>query len=64
MDGAKAMAISPDGASVYVASIADNAIVHFDRAAGGGLSGATCIQDTGGSAGCGTSTQGLEDARG
>ena len=64
MDGAKAMAISPDGASVYVASIADNAIVHFDRAAGGGLSGATCIQDTGGSAGCGASTQGLEDARG
>ena len=64
MDGAKAMAISPDGASVYIASIADNTIVHFDRAPGGGLSGASCIEDTGGTEGCGTNTQGLEDARG
>ena len=63
LNGAKAMAISPDGESVYVASISDNAIVHLDRAQSGALSAGSCIEDIGGTAGCATSTQGLEDAR-
>ena len=65
LNGAKGMAISPDGANVYVSSITDNAIVTFDRAADGALSNPRCIEDAGGSAGCGpgNATQGLQDAR-
>jgi DNA-binding beta-propeller fold protein YncE len=65
LNGAKGMAISPDGANVYVSSITDNAIVTFDRAADGALSNPRCIEDVGGTAGCGpgNTTQGLEDAR-
>ncbi len=65
LNGAKGMAISPDGANVYVASISDNAIVTFERAPDGALSNQSCIEDIGGTAGCGpaNTAQGLEDAR-
>ncbi|HKH42784.1 MAG TPA: hypothetical protein VKA41_13130 [Solirubrobacterales bacterium] len=65
LNGAKGMAISPDGANVYISAISDNAIVTFDRAPDGSLSNPSCIEDVGGTAGCGpgNTTQGLEDAR-
>jgi DNA-binding beta-propeller fold protein YncE len=65
LNGAKGMAISPDGANVYISSISDNAIVTFDRVPDGSLSNPSCLEDVGGSAGCGpgNTTQGLEDAR-
>lgn len=49
--GARGVAISPDGANVYVSSVDSNAIAIFDRGAGGALnqrsgSGA-CISETG-----------------
>ena len=65
LNGAKGMAISPDGANVYIASISDNAIVTFERGPDGALSNPSCIEDIGGTAGCGpaNTAQGLEDAR-
>jgi sugar lactone lactonase YvrE/subtilisin-like proprotein convertase family protein len=61
---AKAVAISPDGRSVYVASSADSAVVRFDRnPTTGALSGAGCIDDVG-DADCGTTQQGLSFADG
>jgi DNA-binding beta-propeller fold protein YncE len=45
LDGADGVVVSPDGASVYVASQDDNAIVRFNRAPGGALTPAGCIED-------------------
>jgi DNA-binding beta-propeller fold protein YncE len=45
LDGADGVAVSPDGASVYVASQDDNAIVRFNRAADGTLTPAGCVED-------------------
>ena len=64
LNGAKAIAISPDGANVYVASITDNSIVSVDRAPDGTLSNPSCIKDLGGPQACADSAEGLEDARG
>jgi Bacterial Ig domain len=65
LNGAKGLAVSPNGANVYISSIADNAIVSFDRDASGVLSNPSCIEDVGGTAGCGSgnTAQGLQDAR-
>jgi DNA-binding beta-propeller fold protein YncE len=65
LDAAFAVAVSPDGTSVYVPSRGDSAIARFDRnPATGALSGQGCISDVGDPAGCGTTEQGLESARG
>ena len=61
--GAFAVAVSPDGASVYAVSSADDAIVRFDRAADGALSDPSCVADVGDVAGCGTVAQGLNSPR-
>ena len=62
---AQDVAVSTDGASVYVVSFVDDAIVRFDRnTATGALTGQGCIADIGSLAGCGTGQQGLNGARG
>jgi DNA-binding beta-propeller fold protein YncE len=61
--GAADVTVSPDGASVYAVSQADDAIVRFDRAAGGALSNPGCIADVGDAAGCGATAQGLSSGR-
>ena len=58
LDAADALEVSPDGASVYAASRNDDAVVAFDRVAGGGLSSGACIGDSG-TAACPSTTQGL-----
>ena len=62
LDGARGVAVSPDGKSVYVASSADSAIVRFNRnRVTGALSNPSCIKDA--AAGeCGASAQGLDGA--
>ena len=58
--GAFSVAVSPDGASVYVASIGSSAVVRFNRGADGALTPAGCIENTGGSVcGAGNQTAGL-----
>lgn len=62
LHGANGVAVSADGASVYVASTTDGAIVRFNRDPGtGALSGGACIQDVG-LTDCPTTQQGLEYA--
>jgi DNA-binding beta-propeller fold protein YncE len=51
LDGAVAVAVSPNGESVYVASKGGNSISGFDRATNGSLSNGGCIADAGAS-GC------------
>ncbi len=65
LNSAWAVATSPDGRSVYAASLGDNAIVRFDRnTTTGALTPAGCIEDndTGPDA-CAASTDGLVGAR-
>jgi DNA-binding beta-propeller fold protein YncE len=64
LNGAASIAVSPDGASVYVASADDEAIVRFDRAPSGALSNASCIEDPPMDAGCASTAQGLNSAHG
>jgi DNA-binding beta-propeller fold protein YncE len=64
LNGAKSIAMSPNGANIYIGSIADHAVVRFDRASNGTLSNPSCIADPPDAAGCGATAQGLEDARG
>ena len=52
LDSATGVAVSPDGASVYVV-VGRSAIVRFDRAASGALSNPSCIADTDDADGCG-----------
>lgn len=51
MDGARDVAVSPDGKSVYVVSDNDNSISQFDAGANGALTFAGCIASAGAS-GC------------
>ena len=69
LNGAINTAVSPDGASVYVAGQADDAIVRFDRAAAGALSNPSCIEDVEANGACDDAgpageTQGLNDVVG
>jgi DNA-binding beta-propeller fold protein YncE len=61
LNAARAVAVSPDGKSVYVVSGTDDAIVRFDRdPATGVLTPKGCIQDNDtGTDGCAGSTDGL-----
>jgi len=48
LDGAAAVAVSPDGKSVYAASENDNAVVRFDRnTSTGALTAQGCVDDSG-----------------
>ena len=63
MNGAIEVEVSPDGSDVYVVTSGDDAIVHFDRAAGGALTPVSCIDDNDtGVDPCAGSTDGLNDA--
>jgi DNA-binding beta-propeller fold protein YncE len=64
LNGAEDVTVSPDGASVYVASSDDEAIVRFDRAASGALSNSSCIEDIEINGSCGGEAQGLNSAAG
>jgi DNA-binding beta-propeller fold protein YncE len=66
LDGIRGVAVSPDGASVYVTSFADSAMVTFDRAPDGGLTPAGCFEATGDDCGAGTANDvaGLQGAFG
>ena len=46
------VAVSPDGASVYVTSASSHAVAAFDRAADGSLTEIQCFTDGGGGPGC------------
>lgn len=65
LDQAIDVAVSDDGASVYVAGFLDDAVVRLDRAASGGLTPQGCIDDAGGPnpCGAGNETAGLNGAR-
>ena len=65
LGGARGVAVSPDGKSVYVTSFSDGAIVRFDRnTTTGALTGAGCVADPPDTAGCGAFQEGLGGARG
>jgi DNA-binding beta-propeller fold protein YncE len=64
LDGAAGVTVSSDGASVYVASRTDGAIVRFNRNAVGALSGPSCIEDPPIDESCGASAEGLFGATG
>jgi DNA-binding beta-propeller fold protein YncE len=67
LDGASGVAVSPDGRSVYVTAVLDDAVVRFDRAADGAITPVGCFEDAGLS-GCGAGpaadVPGLNGARG
>lgn len=64
LDGARAVAVSPDGESVYAGSQIDDAIVRFDRdPSSGALTAVDCIDDNdSGADSCARSTDGLAGA--
>ena len=65
LDAPRALALSPDGRSLYAATAVDDAVVRFNRAADGALVPAGCIddEDTGPDA-CAQTAPGLDEARG
>lgn len=65
LDDPAAVTVSPDGESVYATSFTDDAIVRFDRDAGGELTPAGCIDDNDAPDGpddCAGSADGLDAA--
>ena len=65
LDRAQAVAVSPDNASVYAGSRDDDAVVRFDRAAGGALTPQGCIDDNDtGPDDCAQGADGLDDVFG
>ncbi len=65
LDGASGIAVSPDGTSVYVASINDSAIVRLGRdPSTGALTPQGCIADAGSKIGCASTQEGLSHATG
>ena len=61
----RALALSPDGRSLYAASSVDDAVVRFNRAADGSLVPAGCIDDEdSGPDTCAQTAPGLDEARG
>jgi DNA-binding beta-propeller fold protein YncE len=65
LDGARGVAVSPDGANVYVAGQDADAVVSYSRAADGKLSPLGCVEDDGAPVGttCAASSDGLNSAR-
>ena len=64
LDGGLAVAVSPDGKSVYAATNADDALVRFDRnSSTGALASAGCVDDNSGPDTCADSAGGLNAAR-
>ncbi len=57
LQGARGLAVSPDGESVFVAAQDDHAISRFDRDVAGALTPAGCIADVGAPANCGPDEQ-------
>lgn len=45
LEGARSLAVAPDGSAVYLVSFTDGALVRFDRDLGGVLSFAQCLDD-------------------
>jgi YD repeat-containing protein len=64
LDGPRGVAVTSDGADVYVASRDGDAIASFRRAAGGGLTWNGCFKDAELSPGSCKSAQGLEHPHG
>jgi 6-phosphogluconolactonase (cycloisomerase 2 family) len=65
LEGATSVAVSPDGKSVYAASITDDAVVRFDRDSSGALTQRGCADDNDTGAdncGAGNETNGLDGA--
>src|SRR5690349_24309392 len=58
LNGARGVAVSPDGKSVYAAGQDSDAIVAYSRGAGGALTQIGCFKDTGAASSC-TATEGL-----
>ena len=63
LDGAEGVAVSPDGANVYVASEVSDAIAIFARNAGGSLTYSGCIENTGAPVTCAASANALDGPR-
>lgn len=65
LDGVGAVAVSPDGRSVYAASVNDDAVVRFDRDAGtGALTPQGCVDDNdAGADDCAQTANGLDGTR-
>ena len=59
---ARGVAVSPDGENVYVTSPTEDAVVTFNRSAGGTLISAGCVMDPGSTAVCGSTLPGLDGA--
>jgi len=65
LDGATSVAVSPDGASVYVTGNGDHALVRFNRGTNGALTPKGCIASTTNNPdGCTTTALGLNDPYG
>ncbi len=64
LDGVEGVKVSPDGANVYAAGVADSAVVSMTRSSSTGALGALgCVKDSPGGGGCG-SGNGLGGAEG
>lgn len=62
LTGARGVAVSPDGKSVYVAGQDSDAVVAYSRGASGTLTNIGCFKDTGSATAC-TATEGLNSPR-
>jgi DNA-binding beta-propeller fold protein YncE len=61
LNGARSVAVSADGTSVYVAAAFDDAVARFRRATTGRLSSKGCVEDNDtGTIGCAQTTDGLD----
>ena len=60
LNGAIDVTVSPDGASVYAVGSEDDALVRFDRVAGGALVARNCFATSGSAASCGAVSPGLD----
>jgi DNA-binding beta-propeller fold protein YncE len=57
----RGLTVSADGKSVYAVAAFGDSVWRFDRAAGGALTPAGCIGDTGGTGGCAATIAALDD---
>jgi DNA-binding beta-propeller fold protein YncE len=66
LDSVNSVVVSPDGASVYTAADNEGAVARFNRAPGGGLTPAGCVEDNealDGPDACAVSMDGLRQAK-